>query len=289
MTASRLIKFFLAHAFILCLVAHQGSAAGEEPADDPGPEVQLDFTYGQLGPPRQTTEFIAGEWISARVQIKGLSTTRGDNKVHFSIQINVKNEANQVIGNIPSSERHGRLSLGGSTFTRPFLLPVPSDAPAGNYSLEVLVTDRLSHKTMQSVTPFILLPANSFGTQLIYLAKDEEGRIPLYGVLPAGEIIWLHSTITGLEAKDGKASFTNSIDVLNEIQRTIGDEPLESINHKPFHSSDSSIGIRTAYPIQLNTPGRFTLRLNTKDEHSGKEVTHQLPIVVIDNLLELKN
>jgi len=275
-------KPVLAALIALCLGAFLEVAAGEEPAaEDPGPEVRLDFSYGQLGP-RREPEFIAGEWIAARIQITGLSTSRDDNEVRFSIRIVVTNETNEVIGRFQSIEFQGPFVLGGNTFTQALLMPVPVESPAGKYSAEIIVTDRMSSRTVHSNSAFELLPPSSFGAQSVYLAKDKDGIQLLSAVLPAGEIIWLHSTISGIKAKDNKANFTTSIDILDEKQNPIGNGPVHSMNHRPFHSSDSSEGIPTAYPMLLNKPGKFTLRLKTKDEHSGKEVTHELSIVVID-------
>jgi len=282
-------KLTLAGLIVLCLGAFLEVAAEEESAaDDPRPEVRLDFTYGHLGPPR-VPEFIAGERMATRIQIRGLSTSRDDGGARFSIRIIVKNETDEVIESVPSTEFYTALPLGGNTFTQALIMPVPLESPAGKYSAKIIVTDQLNNKTIHRDTSFILLPRNSFGAKLIYLSKDQEGNAPLSSVLPAGEVVFLQSTITGMEAKDGKANVTTSIHVVDGKQKPIGNRPVESKNHRPFHSSDSSVGVRTAYPIHLNRPGKFTLRFKARDEHSGKEVKHELSIVVIDTLREFSS
>lgn len=288
MIASRVLKIAFFHGIILCLVAYLGVAAGEEPTDNPGPEVQLDFTYGPLGPSRPA-EFIAGEGISVQVQINGLTTSGDDDRADCLIQIYVKDEANQVIRSFPEVEFQGVFHLGGNSFTQPRILPGSPEWPDGKYSLEVIVTDRVSSKKVQGQTPFALLPRHTFGAQLVYLTRDQEGKIPLSAILPAGDTIYFHSTITGMEERNGKANLTTSIEVLDEKQRPIGEGPLPSSNVKPFYSSDIYQGFRIARPIHLNKPGRFTLRLTAKDEYSGEKLKHELPIVVFDTRLELKN
>jgi len=282
-------KPMLAALIVLCLGAFLEVAAGEElAADDPVLEARIDFTYGPFGS-RRAPEFLAGEKIVTRVQIAGLSTSRDDNEARFSFQVNVKDEANQVVGRLPTFEFEERFPLGGHTFSLVTILPTPMEPPPGKYSAEIIVTDHLSNQTTQSETPFALIPWNTFGAQLVYLAKDREGKTHIGPVSPLGDTIHLNFILTGMEARNNKAKLTISLDILDEKQRPIGDVPYKSTNHSPFHSTDSRIGQQFAYPVFLNKPGKFTLRLKAKDEHSGKEVTHQLPILVIDTLREFSS
>jgi len=149
-------KPMLAALIALCLGAFLELAAGEEPAaEDPGFEVRVDYTYGLLGP-RRAPVFIAGELMATRFQIKGLSTSRDDPGVRFSIRAVIKNEKNELVESAPPTEVYSPLALGGNIFTHTILMPVSSESPAGKYSAEVIVTDQLNNKTIHSDASFIL-------------------------------------------------------------------------------------------------------------------------------------
>src|SRR5262249_42951128 len=148
--------------------------------------------------------------------------------------------------------------LGGNKLPAHAVAAVGLETAAGEYTLKVTVTDRISKKSETLSRKFTVLPKD-FGLvqpRLFYL----EGASPAPDVLVVGHTVLIHGLIVGF-ARDMKDTKNPQPNIAIEV--TVKDEKGQATTMQPLKDSVTADvpqdlkAIPISFPLALNRTGKF--------------------------------
>ena len=238
------------------------------------------LTIGELGGPRPTTKLLPGDVLFIGYDINGL-TIEGDGTTKYRMSMEVKDGAGKAIFKQDPRELVDFVPLRGNSIPARAFITIGLDQDAGNYTCTIRVEDPKVKGKEDTVTVKFEVTKRDFGIVAVYPSYDERGTFaaPTTGVV--GQTVFVQFSVATF-ARDPKTKQPNI-----ELQFQLMDDkgmptlakPRIHIQDSGVEAADGAFGMR--FPVFMNRPGKFTVKLTAKDKVSNKESTYELPLTVL--------
>lgn len=237
-------------------------------------------TYGIMGAPRAENRILPGDVYCVTFDIENLKTDDAG-KISYSMGMELTNAQGKLEYRRDPQDIDFFNSLGGGNVPGFAGVEIRPDAPSGEYTLKVMVTDRAAKRSQTLVRKFEVAPA-AFGIVQLHATYRQEGMPPAPPTCVAGQTLLVNLAVVG--AQPGAKKVPR---VTGEMQ--ILDEAGSPTVPKPFAGEsliDRSAPVEFVpmqFPVALNRPGKFTIKLKVTDQESKKTAEASLPLTVVDS------
>lgn len=247
-----------------------------------GPELQVDNvrpTYGYLGPTRTKQGILPGDVAHFAFDLKNVKLDDKGN-ASYSIAVEVLDPTGKVFYHQPPYNSVARCFLGGNTLPCAAHLEVPAISKPGEYTLKVILKDRLANKEIVlKRTGKVLEP--TFGIVHVGTFADREGRVPVGPVGTVGGNLYIGFGAIGFQRdkKTGQPDVAVSLKIIDD-QGKATQSQAQSGRVNADVPADLHV-VPMQFGITLNRPGRFTVELTATDNLANKSETVSFPIRVV--------
>ncbi|HEY3787605.1 MAG TPA: hypothetical protein VGL71_02065 [Urbifossiella sp.] len=237
------------------------------------------ITVGELGPTRKETKFLPGDLLFIAYDIDGL-TIDPDGTAKYTMAMEVADGAGKLIFKQDPKEQFVFVPLRGGKLPGRTFITIGLDQPAGTYSCKTTVTDPKTKSTNSVSIKFEVLKPE-FGIVGVRTSYDEAGGLsaPALGVV--GQTIFVHFSIATF-MRDEKTKQPN-VELLFEAfdekgAPTLG-KPVKYIQDTGVKQEHGLFAM--FFPLYMNRPGKFSVRVTATDKVSNKKATYDLPVTVL--------
>jgi hypothetical protein len=234
-------------------------------------------TYDILGAPRADTKFLPGDKIVLSFDIEGIQPD-ANGKVLYSIAMDVADAKGAVQFKQAPRDTETSLALGGSRLPAFVSLKIGTDQPAGDYTVKVTVTDRVSKASKTLTQTYQVLP-KGFGLVRLATTADPNGQFPL--PFPGeGQALWVNFVAVGFgrDAGKGQPNLTVALNVLDESGKPTMAKPFTGEVNQNIPAQAEALPLQ--FLLNLNQAGKYTVALTATDQVSGKTANVSFPLVV---------
>lgn len=235
-------------------------------------------TYGVFGVERAETKILPGDNVVLSFDIAG-AKANDQGKVLYSLGLAVLDQSGKVVFRRPALEVTKTPTPGSNSLPGYVSMDVGLDAQAGEYQVQVSVTDKVGNETATITKKYEVLP-RSFGVVRISLSSDAQGQISA-GRVPEGKKGWLNFSLVGFERSAGKMH--PELEVSLSLVDGQDAKPLASASGEQIvrEAPANAQGIPLQFQLQAPKAGKYTLQLKATDKSTGKTATATVPLEVI--------
>lgn len=237
-------------------------------------------TFGLLGAPRGGNKILPGDVYWVAFDIENVTVSNAG-RVRYTMGMEVVDSAGKVMYAERPTELDAVNSLGGRRLPAFAKVEVGTEMAPGPYTLRVQVGDLVGKGKQTLVNRFEVLPKN-FGLVRFHLTSDDRGTIPAPALGYVGQTVVVNFAVVGFERDRAKKNPHVSVEM------SVIDEDGKATLAQPFAGSakDSVPEAYSAIPMQfllnLNRPGKFTVKLKATDNISKKNSELSIPLTVAD-------
>jgi hypothetical protein len=244
-------------------------------------ELQLtdvQSSYGQLGPARESSEYVLGDEVYVRFNVVG-ARIDVDGYTQGELTITVRDAAGKKV--LESATPIQQLPcLGGDRFPARAVLMLGDPMTAGKYTLEVGYSDLIAKKTASFKREFTCKPTE-FAISGLRFYQDKEGRVPapVGGML--SQTLFIQARAIGFDTSNDEIDVEMRIDVLDKDGKILTPKPIKVVLHNEKVDEVRATKILSFNAeLALHRSGDFRLRLTMTDLHSNKSVKFEAPMKV---------
>ncbi|MCE9534532.1 MAG: hypothetical protein K8T89_25930 [Planctomycetes bacterium] len=261
--------------FIVCLIALLGTA----PVWGKLEITKMEGAQGPLGPVRETLDFYPLDEILFRYQVAGAKTD-ADGKTDVEVEMKLTSPTGKKVFDTKNTAKR-LLSLGANTYPAFVIMNVPENAPPGEYTLSLNLTDRIGKETATIERKLTCKPI-SFQIVAIRFWRDPDGKIPAPAGGMVGESVHFKLRVIGFDKSKKKVQTTLSITVLDDKGKPVHEKP-QIIKAELNNPDDAVKATQVNYNglLYLNRAGNFTLVLAVDDVLGDKKVKFETPLKVL--------
>lgn len=260
----------------LSLAPHQ--AAGELKL------TNVRTTYGVLGAPRADSKLLPGDAYFITYDIENLAVG-DDGQVLYAMGMELLNSKGKAEYSQEPRDLTYYNNLGGNRMPSFAHAELGTDTPPGEYTLNVTVIDRKSKRKATLTRKFEVLPKD-FGLvrpSLAYYGPNPMAAPPLAVV---GQTFLFNCLAVGFSRagkdkdKDEHPDVSVELVILDEQGNPTLKKPITEEGGKEVPKTALAIPIQL--PIELNRPGKFTIKVTATDRLAKKTSTVSIPIQVVE-------
>jgi hypothetical protein len=235
-------------------------------------------TYGFLGAPRTDTKVLPGDNIVLSFDIEGIKPD-SSGKVLYRIAMEVADGKGVVHFKQSSRDRETTLALGGSRVPAFASLQIGLDQPAGDYTVKVTVTDRVTKSSQTLTNTYQVLP-KAFGIVRLTTTNDPHGQFPAPFV-GEGQSLWVNFAAVGFGRDQGKGqpNLSVALNILDENGRPTMAKPFTGEVNQNIPANAMALPMQ--FLLELNRAGKYTVELTATDKVSGKTANLSFPLTVL--------
>jgi len=253
-------------------VAPTGEGSGTLKIENPR------LTFGYLGGARTDNTLPAGDIFFLFFDINGVSIDP-TGLASYSMAMTVSDAKGKVVFEQKPTPQKAFLPLGSPSLPAFARLDVPLDFAPGAYVCRIDVVD-LTAKTKATIDHKFTIKAKEFGIVTLYTSSDAKGELfaPPMGMV--GHMLWVHFVAVMFD-RDAKKQPNLEVELLMvdaDGKPTVAKPTILEIN-SGVEEGDSGIPLR--FPLLLNRPGKFTLKLKATDKITKKTSLAEFPIEVM--------
>jgi hypothetical protein len=158
---------------------------------------------------------------------------------------------------------------------------IGNDTAPGEYTMKVTVTDRRSKQSASLTRKFEVLPKD-FGLVRLHWAYMLQTPVAAPPLAVAGQtVVFNCEAVNFARDKDkGQPNFTYELVVLDEQGNPVLKKPIT--DELTMGAPKELTSIPIAMPLQLNRPGKFTVKITAQDRVAKKTATVSLPMQVVE-------
>ncbi len=252
------------------------------PAQPPAGALQLTnvrLTIGELGPTRPTNKLLPGDVLYVGYDIEGLPIDP-DGTAKYTIAMEVIDSANKIIFKQDPREMSDFVPLRGNRMPARAFVTIGLDQEPGMYSCKVTVTEPKSKSTSNITVKFEVLKKD-FGIVAVLTTYDLRMEFPAPTSGTVGQTIFIWMSIASFE-RDAKTKQPNveiEFTVLDEKGQPTLEKPVKQVQNSGIEADKGAF--RVIFPLYMNRPGTFTVRVTAVDKVANKTSTYELPVTVI--------
>jgi hypothetical protein len=238
-------------------------------------------TYGMLGATRTDNEFLPGDIYFVAFDMENLDVTE-DGRVLYSMGMELLDSKGKAVFAKEPQDLEARNDLGGRTMPGFAASEVGTETPQGDYTLKVTVTDRRSKKSDTLTRKFKVLPRD-FGLVRAHMAYFAQAPVPAPPLFVVGQAAVVNCGAVGFTRADKGQMQPNialEMVVLDDQGSPTLKQPITDEVKMNVPKNLSAIPI--SLPIQMNRPGKFTIKITAQDKLANKKSTVSIPIQVVE-------
>ena len=240
--------------------------------------IELRFVNRRAGRSNPAA-YAPGEHTPIFVGLRGV-TVGDDGKIDVLSRVDLLDTAGRTMKTLISNRQNGELPLGGSELSFVLTGALP-DGLQGEHSIRVTVEDQVSRRTVTGDLRIVLSDPTELSLVHLRTTIDEQLRLPC-DVFPVGKKAFVAYGAGGCAIADGKSAVESTVTVLDASGKPVDAKPNHQVGEAE-QPAYATTGRMNGYSvIGLNRAGDFLLQVRVKDKISGKEVTGELPIRVVD-------
>jgi hypothetical protein len=240
------------------------------------------MTMGELGPARKSNKITPGDVLFIGYEIDGL-TIEPDGTAKYTMAMEVDDKAGKPIFKQDPRELMDFLPLRGSKLPARAFITIGLDQEPGSYTCKVTVTDPKNKATNSLSVPFEVTK-REFGVVAVYTTYDADARIsaPAGGVV--GQTLFIQFTVVDFQRdpKTKQPDVDLEFNILDEKgQPTLAKprtEKQDAKSPKLLNEKDAAFGM--FFPLFMNRPGKFTVRITAADKVGNKKATYEVPVTI---------
>jgi hypothetical protein len=236
------------------------------------------LSYGKLGPTRLEAKVLPGDSLFVGFDIEGI-TVDDAGKVSYSTSLELSDSKGKVFFKQAPRDLEATNSLGGGTMAAFAQVDIGVEQPAGQYSLKLIVTDRIAKKSQELVQKFEVLP-KGFGLVRVAISTDPEGQYPV-AMLGTGQALTVHAAAVGFVRDKTKKqpNLTFELSVIDEKGNATIKKPATGAVNKDVPAAAQLVAGQ--FDLALNRAGNFTVEIKATDLNSGATYTEKFPLTVL--------
>lgn len=272
--------FAAALPFLPTPAASKGAGGGQ------GGEVKLAnvrMTIGELGGPRASSKLLPGDVLFIGYDITGLPID-ADGTAKYTMAMEVKDASGKAIFKQDPRDLIDFVPLRGNVIPARAFITVGLDQDAGNYTCNITVTDPKT-KAKDSLSVKFEVLKRDFGIVAVYTSHDEAGVSPAPTTGVTGQTVFVRFSIASFQ-RDPKTKQPNV-----ELEFQVADEKGNPTLGKPrtYIQDDKAVNqlkeqdgaFAMQFPVFMNRPGKFTVKITATDKVANKKATYDLPLTVL--------
>lgn len=237
------------------------------------------FTIGELGGPRPNARVLPGDILFIAYDIDGL-TIDAQGGVKFTMALEVTNAAGKSVLKQDPREIVDFAPLRGNKVPARAFVTVGADQEAGTFTCRVTITDS-SGKQSTSLTQKFEVLKKDFGIVGVNTFYDEERKIsaPTSGFV--GQSIVVNFVVIGF-ARDPKTKQPNveiEFQPMDDKNQATLPQPLKDKVDTGIKEEDP--GFLRQFPLLMNRPGKFVLKIKATDLITKRIFTYDLPVTIL--------
>jgi hypothetical protein len=232
-------------------------------------------TYGAPGVTRQDNKLLPGDHVYVSFDIEGI-TVADDGKVLYSMTTEVLDGNGKTLFREEPRELEVTNALGGRTVPAFTHMDVGLNAPAGNYTLQVTVTDRAGKSSQKLARKFEILP-KAFGLVRLTTTLDHDAKVAASS-FSTGQSLWVNCAAVGFQRNDKHPNISVEMRILDESNQPTTAKPFKGEISKDLPAT--ALSAPAQFLVPLNRAGKFTIELKATDQLSGKSSELKFPITV---------
>jgi hypothetical protein len=245
-------------------------------------ELQLtdvQSSFGQLGPARESSEYVLGDEVYFRFNVVG-ARIDVDGRTQGELTLVARDAAGKKV--VESAYPMQQVPcLGGDRVAARAVLTLGDPLTPGKYTLEVGYTDLIAKKTASFKREFTCKPTE-FAIAGLRFYQDKEGRVPapVGGML--SQTLFIQARAIGFDKSNDEIDVEMRIEVLDEKGKVLTPKPIKVVLHseKPEEVREAKV-LNFSAELALHRPGDFRLRITLSDLQSKKSVKFEAPMKVI--------
>jgi hypothetical protein len=157
-------------------------------------------------------------------------------------------------------------------------LPVPPQAPAGQYVLKITVRDPASGQQAAMSRTLTVKPAELaiVAPRLFY---DAQRKVPAPDTWAAGQPIYLRFRAIGADRSQGRVEVAMEVQVVDQDGKPVLQKPIQTVLRAADAETVRKADVLTfTAELLVTRVGQFTLRITLDDRIANKTVKAEMPI-----------
>jgi hypothetical protein len=237
------------------------------------------LTVGELGPNRPNNKFLPGDIVVVGYDIEGLSIEQ-DGIVKYTILMEVSDPAGKPIFKQEPKEFTELIPLRGSKVPARAFVTLGLDMEPGIYTVKVTVSDPKTKSSNSLSTKFEVLKKD-FGIVAVMTTHDPRAEIAAPTTGTVGQTIYVWMSIANFQ-RDPKTKQPNvelELTFLDDQGKPTLGQPIKRIQDSGIEADRGAFPI--FFPLYLNRPGKFTLRVTATDRVANKKASYELTFTAL--------
>ena len=238
----------------------------------------IQAAYGQLGPERESNEYVAGDQIYFRFTVVGFRLD-GDGRLQGELHLKVTDAkgAKKIERDTPLQQV---VALGGDSMPAFASFNLDDAFPPGEYELTLEITDRLLKETASFRRKIVCKPLEFAIVQMRFF-QDAAGEVPARVGGSVSQTLFVKFKAVGFDRSQDELDVEMEIAVLDAAGKPVIPKPIRAALHNEKPEEVKKIEqINLSGILTLNRPGSFVLRVTVMDKVSKKKVTFEAPLQV---------
>lgn len=250
---------------LLAVLLVAGVAAGDV-------EIQnLRRVVSDYGPEKKDARYVPGEKVYILFDASGAEVK--DGKVAFILKFEALTPSGESLGKYDGEEQKAADIFGRGSIRCSVYVGLPPDAPAGTYSVNISIEDRVGKNKAETKVEFEVV-ATELTTINPCLASDNAGQYSHGPFVADGETLCYRFTVAGLKTKDGKAKLSVDLVILDGAGKVAHSMPF--FVEEEVQVADGLVHVPMG--IHFTGRGKYTVRGVVKDLLAGTETTCDYPV-----------
>ncbi|GEM_PF-5638615 len=225
----------------------------------------------EYGPEKKEARYMPGEKVYLLFDAVGAEEK--DGQVAFILRFEALTPSGESLGKYDGEEQKAADVFGRGSIRCSVFVGLPPDAPAGMYSVNVSVEDRVGGKKAETKVEFeVVAPElTTINPRLVVDSAGENGHGPF---VADGESLYYRFTVVGLKTENGKAKLSVDLVILDGAGKAIRTLPY-------FVDTEVEVAdglVHVPMGIHFTGRGKYTVRGVVKDLLAGKETVCDLPV-----------
>jgi hypothetical protein len=238
----------------------------------------IQAAYGQLGPERKSSDYVAGDQVYFRFTVVGFRLD-GDGRLKGELHVKVTDAKGSK-----KLERETPLqqvvALGGDSLPAFASFNLDEDFPPGEYEVTVEFTDQLLKETASFRRKVLCKPLEFAMVQMRFF-QDAAGNVPARVGGSVSQTLFVKFKAVGFDRSRDEIDIEMEIAVLDAGGKPVIPKPIRASLHNEKPQEVKQIDqINLSGTLTLNRPGSFVLRVTVTDKVTKKKVSFDAPLEV---------
>jgi hypothetical protein len=237
-------------------------------------------TFGLLGAERPDDRVVPGDTYLVAFEVSGFKIA-DDGKVVYTMAMEINDSEGKLVHGRDPRDLETYNSLGSGRIQAYAIAEIPLAQPAGEYTMKVTVTDRVT-KASQTFTRKFEVLKKAFALVGITASYDPDGRIPAPPGGVVGQMIWLrcHAVSFARDSERKQPNVYAEMVIKDAAGNPTVAKPVSGVHDRNI--GDDIVALPMSFALVLNRPGKFTVELSAKDRIAKKETVTSFPFTVIE-------